>query len=347
MKEYSELLSNVQNHHDIMQESIPWKMFLANIICCSLGAAIMAFTVHYLLMGVFIAILVSMGITTPLHRAGKISTETACLVPMLLLCFVYTPISWFTFDGLMGCTPYQTILFASLVIMTYYRRIQTLLLASYAALVFGLTLHSLTAYAGRALSANIINNLTAYVITATLIIFFLINIQKRNKEISRNMMDHSIRDGLTGLYNRRVLERILDIAEKRYASGKTDYIIMMLDIDRFKSINDKYGHNMGDSVLKSLAECIQNGTREKDYAVRFGGDEFIIIFSEMNRESGQQISGQIKAALREISGYAFPVTVSTGCALRSECAARDEAIALADQRMYEVKRRQWEEETFR
>ncbi len=81
-------------------------MLIAGIICCLVGIVWMAATAYYLPMAAFSAVLITMGVTFFLYMAGKISLEAANLIPMLLLCFVYTPSSWFTFDGLLGSTPY-------------------------------------------------------------------------------------------------------------------------------------------------------------------------------------------------------------------------------------------------
>jgi diguanylate cyclase (GGDEF)-like protein len=116
---------------------------------------------------------------------------------------------------------------------------------------------------------------------------------------------------------------------------------MMLDIDRFKSINDEHGHSLGDAVLKNLAERIQSGIRETDFAVRFGGDEILIVLSDTASHSAQQVVNRIIDELSEMHDYSFPVTVSTGYTLRSECESRTGLIALADQRMYEDKKRRY------
>ena len=106
----------------ILQNSVPIKMMLSCVISCVIGIVLMAVISRYWLMAFFISELLCIAITTKLYASGKISIHTACLVPMLLLCFVYTPLSWFSFDGLLGCTLYISILFITVITMLLYRQ---------------------------------------------------------------------------------------------------------------------------------------------------------------------------------------------------------------------------------
>jgi diguanylate cyclase (GGDEF)-like protein len=324
----------------IMQNSIPAKMLIACFLSCIFGIVLMVLLSHYLLMAVFVCILICLCITTPLFAAGKISINVACLAPMVLLCFVYTPLSWFTFDGLLGCTPYLSILFITMITLTYYNKTQILMLAFYGALMLGLTIYWLATSSDAIDMEQIINILAAYVLTATLIVSIIEGVKRRNMEINKQIMDISLRDDLTGLLNRRAIEQILGRLEGAFVNEGAEYAIIMLDVDKFKSINDLFGHNLGDSVLKNIASSIQNSIRSEDYAFRFGGDEFLIILPDVNQETANQICARIETDLREVQGYAFPLTASKGCALRSESESTTEVFDLADQRMYEAKRSQ-------
>ena len=148
----------------------------------------------------------------------------------------------------------------------------------------------------------------------------------------------SYRDDLTGLLNRRAIDQVIGRLEGLFKSEGSEYALIMLDIDKFKSINDLFGHNMGDSVLSSIAGSIQKSIRSEDYAFRFGGDEFVLLLPHVNSETVYQICGRIEATLCEAEGYAFPLTVSKGCVLRSEISSSAKMFELADQRMYDDKR---------
>lgn len=339
MKEKPNLLAPLQSSNDlIFKENISWRMLIAGIICCLVGIVWMAATAYYLPMAAFSAVLITMGVTFFLYMAGKISLEAANLVPMLLLCFVYTPISWFTFDGLLGSTPYLTILFATLIILTNYQQPLVPLLSLYSALVAGLNIHWVVTHWGAFSPILVANILMAYVITTLVIAILLFKVKNTNSEISSKMIAHSMHDELTGLYNRRAIEQVLDLNEKKYAIDQTDFIVIMFDIDQFKSINDQYGHILGDSAVISFAERLQKVIRSRDFAIRFGGDEFLVFLAEVRPEAVQSLISRIENAVREIPGFAFPITASMGYALRSECTSIDQVIPLADQRMYAVKK---------
>lgn len=324
----------------IILNSVPLKMLIACFLSCVLGITLMAVLSHYLLMAVLICVIICLCITTTLLTVGKINTDTACLAPILLLCLVYTPASWFTFDGLLGCTPYLSILFITIITLTYYRRIQALLLSVYGALMLGLTIHWFITWTDKLDIEHISNILVAYFLTAILNCFFIEKVKRKNLELNRHIMDLSLRDDLTGLLNRRAIEQVINRMEHDFKKEETDYAVAMLDVDKFKHINDRFGHALGDSVLKNIAVSISKSVRSEDYAFRFGGDEFLLILPNMNRETSDKICKRIEECLHNIQGYSFPVNVSKGCALRSECTSVAEILSLADQRMYEVKRAQ-------
>ena len=185
---------------------------------------------------------------------------------------------------------------------------------------------------------RIANILVAYILTALLIVFIAESVKRKNLAINKRITDLSMRDDLTGLFNRRAIGQALGRAESVLARDGSEYAAVMLDIDRFKSINDLYGHSLGDSVLKSLAACIQKSIRAMDYSFRLGGDEFLLLLPSVDSAIVSQICARIESALREVQGYAFQITVSTGYALRSESASATAVLELADQRMYSAKR---------
>ncbi|MEA4894506.1 MAG: GGDEF domain-containing protein [Oscillospiraceae bacterium] len=328
------------NESPILKNSIPGKMVIACFFSCILGIALMAVLSHYLLMAVLICVAMSLFLTVPLFRAGKISINTACLIPMLILCFVYTPLSWFTFNGLLGCTPYLSILYITMITLTYYPRIQTIMISLYGAMMLGLTIYWLITWTGVRDMDQIINILIAYVLTSVLIFSIIEGVKRRNMEINKRITDLSLRDDLTGLLNRRSIEQVLGRVESDYKNESAEYAAVMMDVDKFKSINDLYGHNLGDSVLKKMAASILISIRSEDYAFRFGGDEFLLILPDVNRETAYEICERIEAGLKRIQGYTFPLTVSSGCALRSESTSPSELLYLADQLMYESKKSQ-------
>ncbi len=310
------------------------KMMYAGLLCSVFGTVEMYFFRHILLSAIFGATTLAMFVCIALMKRSIIRSSIAALVPLLILCFLYTPASWYTFDGLMGNTPYLTIIFVTMVLLANFQRGTWLLLGLYFTLLVGMTVDWLLRYRGMQPMLAVISTLFAWTMTLVLIIVLLETMKKLSNEYNRSLFDRSVRDAVTGLYNRNALEPILSSFETQYTGQGVDYIVMVFDIDRFKCANDQFGHVEGDVVLKTVASRIQAGIRETDYAVRYGGDEFLVLLPVPTKEDAKPIVGRIGNSVRNIPGFACPITVSYGSAHRSECAAAETLIALADSRMY-------------
>lgn len=123
-------------------------------------------------------------------------------------------------------------------------------------------------------------------------------------------------DGLTGLYNRRHFEESLHLEIKRHQRNGRSLGLLLLDVDFFKSINDKYGHLVGDMVLKKIANLVQTSVRETDIVARYGGEEFVVLLPETTEECAwilaQRIREKIEKTYFAADGKKFRVTVSIG-----------------------------------
>jgi diguanylate cyclase (GGDEF)-like protein len=153
----------------------------------------------------------------------------------------------------------------------------------------------------------------------------------------------AIHDGLTGLYNHREFQRRLQTEIERSQRYKHHFSLLMLDIDRFKKLNDTYGHQAGDSVLRALATQMRQEVRAVDYVARYGGEEFTIILPEMTASDAvtvaQRLRKNIAASAITISeGQTANITVSIGVATFPEDAtSREKLIAAADSALYAAK----------
>lgn len=156
-------------------------------------------------------------------------------------------------------------------------------------------------------------------------------------------------DELTGLYNRRGMDCLLKEEVSRYRRYGRAVALVMVDVDNFKTINDTYGHYMGDEVLRWLGKTVRETVREVDLAARYGGEEFAIILPEM---AGQQAFEMAERLRRTIAArpfictgnnrqtLMFPVSVSLGVASLPEDAEMAEALMVAaDKALYEAKQR--------
>jgi diguanylate cyclase (GGDEF)-like protein/PAS domain S-box-containing protein len=150
-------------------------------------------------------------------------------------------------------------------------------------------------------------------------------------------------DPLTGLANRRALERTLGSALSRAAARKRSIAVLVLDLDGFKSINDSHGHAAGDAALREVARRLRRCVRERDLVARLGGDEFVVLLSDVGGSSGaaQEACERVDAALSEPVGLEqgeMPLRAAIGVATYPADAA-DAAglLAHADRAMYAVK----------
>ncbi len=140
----------------------------------------------------------------------------------------------------------------------------------------------------------------------------------------------SYKDPLLDIYNRRILK---DIANKDYEGT-----LLYLDLDNFKSVNDKYGHDMGDRLLKKFVSTVKGLLRSEDIILRYGGDEFIIYLRNTDIETAEKIAQRIREKIKE-EFLDYGVTVSIGVVELEENATIYEKISEADKKMYEEKRR--------
>ncbi len=161
-------------------------------------------------------------------------------------------------------------------------------------------------------------------------------------ELQDTLRQQALHDPLTGVYNRYHLNQMLRKEKKRTERFKRCIAFLMIDIDRFKEINDHYGHLTGDRVLKAVADIIQGSLRESDIVVRFGGDEFLIILPETNGEVAivqNRILERIQTDKHLETLLSFKLTVSIGQSHWEPGGSEsvEDALVRADHRMYQDK----------
>lgn len=147
-------------------------------------------------------------------------------------------------------------------------------------------------------------------------------------------------DGLTGLLNKRYFDRVLTVLEQHCQP----FALFYMDLDRFKPVNDTYGHDVGDELLKGVAQRLQGCIRSRDYAFRLGGDEFaLLLLGSMTQETcarKMDMICEMIAVPYEIDGNAVSVGASCGYALYpAESIDVQQVCYIADQRMYENKQK--------
>lgn len=156
------------------------------------------------------------------------------------------------------------------------------------------------------------------------------------------LRDSSLKDGLTGLYNRRFLDEFVEKASAQAGREPVSYGILMVDIDYFKMVNDTHGHDIGDIVIKRLAEILSQNIREADLAIRFGGEEFLILLHNPSEAGAIEVAEKLRKAfektLFELSDETMRKTMSIGVSLFPQDADSIwKVIKFADTALYKAK----------
>jgi diguanylate cyclase (GGDEF)-like protein len=136
------------------------------------------------------------------------------------------------------------------------------------------------------------------------------------KRLMESLRDSTLRDPMTGLNNRRFLEEYVETLVASVQRKRTHAAILMLDLDYFKMVNDTYGHDAGDAVLKALSSVLKQSVRAADLVIRYGGEEFLIILLDTSGDAALGVAENIRAAVEElkvaIAGVVLQKTISIG-----------------------------------
>ncbi len=148
----------------------------------------------------------------------------------------------------------------------------------------------------------------ALLLVYLIIIYLLIRLDKKNKRLYIN----STIDQLTNMYNRRVFDTDIYGAIVEAKREKEKLVLLMLDIDYFKKINDKYGHQVGDEVLIQVSKIIQESMREYDKVYRIGGEEFMIVLKKIDNQEALELAHRVKNEIKNFYIHDKAITVSLG-----------------------------------
>lgn len=154
------------------------------------------------------------------------------------------------------------------------------------------------------------------------------------------LTNQSLHDPLTGCYNRGSGEQLIELQYSIATRQQTPLALAFIDIDDFKSINDRYGHDIGDTVLRYTADVLRNNLRAGDILLRWGGEEFVVLMPNTGCAAAQEAFGRLHVGGLGERPDGRPLTVSIGIAeRRADVAGHWHALVeQADQRMYEAKR---------
>jgi diguanylate cyclase (GGDEF)-like protein len=162
------------------------------------------------------------------------------------------------------------------------------------------------------------------------------------KRLMDTLRASNLTDAMTGLHNRRFLEEFAETLVSSSQRRKSQLAILMLDLDYFKMVNDTYGHDAGDSVLKALAKTLQSSVRSSDLVIRYGGEEFLIIMQDAKAADADRVAEKIRSAVEamkiQLTGAVLQKTISIGIAdFPGDSETFWQAVKYADVALYNAK----------
>ncbi|EOD01662.1 diguanylate cyclase [Caldisalinibacter kiritimatiensis] len=173
-----------------------------------------------------------------------------------------------------------------------------------------------------------------YNIVCTLANLAFINIENYKLKISNSI------DKMTGVYTRKYFDRVYNKIFNIANSEKASFALIMIDIDKFKNVNDTFGHQKGDEILSSIGNILLNNVRETDLVARYGGEEFAILLPDTGKEGANKVAEKIRKKVEQANliNDNYPLTISLGVSVFPDHSRfKDELVERADQALYHAK----------
>lgn len=161
--------------------------------------------------------------------------------------------------------------------------------------------------------------------------------QEELEEANRKLSSLALTDALTGLWNRRAFDSRLETAVIAAQRSKEPLALMLLDVDHFKRINDRFGHPYGDEVLRNVATILNRSKRADEPACRIGGEEFTVLMPRTDAQGAMVLGERIREAMHAFQWEKEPVTISMGIAVWTDNWSSDDLVDNADAALYRAK----------
>ena len=161
------------------------------------------------------------------------------------------------------------------------------------------------------------------------------------KDLSSRVDEITHQDVLTQLPNRHNMEGRLAAKYQQYRLGKQPFSILLADLDNFKFINDRYGHDVGDEILYAVGQMLLEPLRDEDVVARWGGNEFMVLLPTANAEAAVNIAERLRTKATEIDmqaqGDKLRISLSVGVASIDKCTGVDDLMSTAENGLYQAK----------
>ncbi len=148
---------------------------------------------------------------------------------------------------------------------------------------------------------------------------------------------NSVSDRLTGIYNRFILNQITTLRTEKFTLKTDNVHVLMLDIDFFKQVNDKYGHEAGDEILKFVATEIKSQVYKDDYVIRWGGEEFVVLLLDYEYDAVYSLAEKLRNDIKNTDNSICPLTISIGISKYEKNDNYHTVIDKADKALYFAK----------
>ncbi|MCW2601572.1 MAG: hypothetical protein JWM02_3401 [Frankiales bacterium] len=178
------------------------------------------------------------------------------------------------------------------------------------------------------------------IVLLTLVVLMLVSFHQKRQQALRRLADDRLYDPLTGLAQRRLFHLRLDAAVARHRRSRTPIGVLYCDLDAFKTVNDTYGHDVGDQLLETVATRMIGATREDDLVARLGGDEFAVVLEATDPDQLAQIMARLRTVVQQpvtINDHLLRPRISIGGALLRDSSRAKDLLQEADLAMYRAK----------
>ncbi len=190
----------------------------------------------------------------------------------------------------------------------------------------------------------VFNAIVAFVMVSFIILIYIYGVEADQAKLE--LLNHKLsnlanHDSLTQLLNRRAMKQRLEAAMHSKAKNNDEFVAAIADVDDFKKINDRYGHDCGDKVLKKVVQIIRGNVRETDYISRWGGDEILILFNDSSMEGAlaciNRIHEEIANSFFIYNNEVIELTITIGVCPSGQHTSYQDIILEADRRLYDGK----------
>ena len=264
------------------------------------------------------------------------------IIYLIFLCILYLPSAWLTSPGSYSAMSFYTvlILFISIILIDNNWEyifpimviIETVILLNYEPYAQDrFTLYTEPRVRAFDLSFN-------YIIVAIIMLLIIHVINSYFDKEHRRIFYTAVTDQLTNLYNRRYIQDYLKSFYNSKGENIDNFSILMIDLNNFKKVNDNYGHNEGDRVLKEFARVLKSASRREDVIARYGGDEFLLVLPKENKDSSFLVRDRIIDNFMPLYKKYKDINLEVGIGIaESGNYTIDEIIKIADDELYKDK----------